>query len=58
MNIYTVIYKERDQISGRLSENKKVEQNIDHFSQMIQYQKSGFLVIQSVTLQEEKINDK
>ena len=57
MNIYTVIYKERDQISGKLSGPKKVEQSIEHFKETLQYQTSGFLVIQSMTLQEEQNND-
>lgn len=54
MNIYTVIYKERDQISGKLSGPKKVEQSIEHFKETLQYQTSGFLVIQSMTLQKEQ----
>ncbi len=54
MNIYTVIYKERDQISGKLSEPKKVEQSFTQFKQTIQYQNSGFLVIQSMILIEDK----
>ena len=57
MNIYTVIYKERDQISGKLSEPKKVEQSIERFKETLQYHSSGFLVIQSMTLQEEQKND-
>lgn len=54
MNIYTVIYKERDQITGKLSEPKKVEQSIERFKETLQYQTSGFLVIQSMILQEEQ----
>lgn len=55
MNIYTVIYKERDQISGKLSRPKKVEQSIEQFKETLQYQTSGFLVIQSMILQKEQI---
>lgn len=66
MNIYTVIYKERDQISGKLSESKEIIQSFDQFKQTMQYQNSGFLIIQSMILkdvqslsaQEEQINDK
>ena len=54
MNIYTVIYKERDQITGKLSGPKKVEQLIERFKETLQYQTSGFLVIQSMTLIEDK----
>ena len=57
MNIYTVIYKERDQITGKLSGPKKVEQLIERFKETLQYQTSGFLVIQSMTLQDEQNND-